>query len=267
MKTNRTVYIAIVFLLCTTLLFATLFAIQLQKGSTAQTGNYTNEMKIPYASDLNDNGANAVERQGDHIDSPYFYHADFYNTSPTDTLSILPHFKTIQQTSWWSCGVASAMMVLNYYDKLGGYTEETLAALRSDHSEQHIGTCLDQMIEMLSAIDGIQLETTYDYQENLDAIDMNWFREHIEAGIPIIIGWNDWGGHWQVAIGYDTMGTEYEGDDVLIVADPFDTTDHNQDGYGVYGIVRFINNFTFYDFFGEDELSDKCFLAVSVIDD
>lgn len=41
------------------------------------------------------------------------------------------------------------------------------------------------------------------------------------------------------------MGTEYEGDDVIIVADPFDTTDHNQDGYGVYGAERFIYNFTF----------------------
>ena len=43
-----------------------------------------------------------------------------------------------------------------------------------------------------------------------------------------------------MAIGYDTMGTEYEGDDVLIVADPFNTTDHNQDGYGVYDMERFI---------------------------
>ena len=25
------------------------------------------------------------------------------------------------------------------------------------------------------------------------------------------------------------------GDDVIIVAEPLDTTDHNQDGYGVYG--------------------------------
>jgi hypothetical protein len=41
-----------------------------------------------------------------------------------------------------------------------------------------------------------------------------------------MIGWNDWGGHWQVIIGYDTMGTEVEQDDVLIVADPYDTTDH-----------------------------------------
>ena len=48
------------------------------------------------------------------------------------------------------------------------------------------------------------------------------------------------------------------------MADSFDTTDHNQDGYGVYGAERFIYNFAFYDFFGDapDHLRDKCFVAV-----
>ena len=59
----------------------------------------------------------------------------------------------------------------------------------------------------------------------------------------------------------------YEGDDVIIVADPFDTTDHNQDGYGVYGAERFIYNFIFYDFFGDapEYARDKCFVAVSPV--
>ena len=70
----------------------------------------------------------------------------------------------------------------------------------------------------------------------------------------------------------DTIKARYsylfgEGDDVIIVADPFDTTDHNQDGYGVYGAERFIYNFTFFDFFGDatDHARDKCFVAVSPI--
>ncbi|NLB38430.1 MAG: hypothetical protein GX810_04175, partial [Clostridiales bacterium] len=60
--------------------------------------------------------------------------------------------------------------------------------------------------------------------------------------------------------GYDTMGTETEQDAVLIVADPYDTTDHNQDGYGVYPAERFYYNFTFYDFFEDEELNDMVFL-------
>lgn len=244
-------------------MFATLFGWQLSKsGSTAAGGNFTDEMKIPYAINMNDYGASAVERDGDHPDSPYFYDVDFYNAKSTDSLAILSQFPTIQQTSWWSCGISASMMVMDYFGELGDWNEETLAALRTDHSSLHDGTCLDQMIEIFDKVGGFELETTYDYADNLDAIDMKWFREHLEAGVPILIGWNDWGGHWQVAIGYDTMGTEYEGDDVLIVADSFDTTDHNQDGYGVYGMERFIYNFTYYDFFPADHLRDKCFLAV-----
>ena len=56
------------------------------------------------------------------------------------------------------------------------------------------------------------------------------------------------------------MGTETTQDDVIIVADPYDTTDHNQDGYGVYSAERFLYNFTFYNFFEEEELNDCCFL-------
>ena len=74
------------------------------KGSETH-GNYTDEMKIPYSVDLSqEDGADHVEREGDHKDSPYFSRLDFYNMKSTDTLTIIPKFKTMQQTSEWSCG-------------------------------------------------------------------------------------------------------------------------------------------------------------------
>lgn len=242
-----------------------IFSEGVKDASKPNGGNFTNEMKMDITYDYNDYGANAVDRKGDHEDSPYFSNVDFYHAKSTDSLSILPEFKTIQQTSWWSCGVSCVEMVLNYYGKLGEWNEKTLADLREDHSDIHMGTCLDQIIEMFDKVGGFELETTYDYRDNPDAINMAFIKQHIKDGIPVIIGWNDWGGHWQVVIGYDDMGTEYEGDDVIIVADSFDTTDHNQDGYGVYGAERFIYNFTFYDFFhDEGHLKDKCFVAAAL---
>ena len=69
-------------------------------------GNYSDEMKIPYSCDLSpDDGADSVERLGDHKNSPYFNTLDFYNMKSDDTLTILSNFKTQQQTSEWSCGV------------------------------------------------------------------------------------------------------------------------------------------------------------------
>lgn len=171
----------------------------------APTGNYTEEMKITGMKSLNDNGADLYNRIGDHEGLGYFYTVDIHNLKSTDTLSILPHFKTMNQTSWWSCGQASVLMVLEHYGVRGDWDEESLAALRTEHD--HIGTCLDQMIETLNGVSGFELVTTYDYVDDPDAINMTFFREQIAAGYPVLIGWNDWGGHWEVAIGYDTMGT------------------------------------------------------------
>lgn len=235
-------------------------------GQEASHGNYTDEMKIPYSCDLSqDDGADSVERQGDHQGSPYFNTLDFYNLESSDTLTILSRFKTQQQTSEWSCGVSSALMVLNWYGKLGNYNEESLAAYRSNGLEPG-ATSLSQLIEIFQGVGGFDLYSTYDCQDKVhEVFTFDYIQKTLAAGNPIMIGWNDWGGHWQVIIGYDTMGTETTQDDVVIVADPYDTTDHNQDGYGVYSAERFLYNFTFYNFFDDasGELNDMCFLVAT----
>ena len=226
-------------------------------------GNYTDEMKIPYACDLSESdGADSVERDGDHQDSPYFSRLDFYNMESSDTLTILTHFKTQQQTSEWSCGVTSALMVLNWFDRLGDRSEETLAAYRSNGLEPE-ATSLRQLVEIFEGVGGFDIYSRLDCgdDEVYEIFTFDYIRDTLAAGTPILVGWNDWGGHWQVIIGYDTMGTETTQDDVIIVADPYDTTDHNQDGYGAYGAERFLYNFTFYYFFDNGEPNDMCFLV------
>lgn len=228
------------------------------------SGNYSDEMKIPYTVDLDaEYGADSVERDGDHKDSPYFSTLDFYNMESTDTLTILTKFKTQQQTSEWSCGVSSVLMVLDWYDALDDYNEESLAKYRSNGVEPG-ATSLRQAIEIFEGAGGFDLYTTFDCVDNVyDVFTLDYIKETLAEGKPIMIGWNDWGGHWQVIIGYDTMGTKTPQDDVIIVADPYDTTDHNQDGYGVYGAERFIYNFTFYNFFDEAELNEMCFIVAT----
>ncbi len=230
-------------------------------------GNYSDEMKIEYDCDLSkDDGADSVERQGDHVDSPYFNRLDFYNMKSDDNLTILTHFKTQQQTSEWSCGVSSALMVLNWYGKLGNYNEETLAAYRSNGLKPE-GTSTSQLAEIFNGVGGFDLYSRLDCgdDEVYDIFTFDFIQKTLSEGNPIIVGWNDWGGHWQVIIGYDNMGTETTQDDVIIVADPYDTTDHNQDGYGIYSAERFLYNFTFYNFFDEEsgEPNDMCFLVAT----
>ncbi len=63
---------------------------------------------------------------------------------------------------------------------------------------------------------------------------------YLEKGIPVMVMWHEWGGHYQTIIGYDNMGTEGTCDDVILLMDPYDTTDHNQNGYVVESFERLI---------------------------
>lgn len=257
----------IVFALVSVLLFgaASAYAEAAPVLDSSPSPAYSDEMKIPYTVDLSpEDGADSVERAGDHQESPYFRHPDFYHMEDTDSLTILTGFRTQQQTSEWSCGVSSVLMVLDWYGKLGDHNEETLAAFRENGLTPG-ATTTRGMIKMLEGVGGFDIYSAFDAGEKVyEVFTLDYVRETLGEGKPILIGWNDWGGHWQVIIGYDTMGTETQQDDVLIVADPYDTTDHNQDGYGIYPAERFLYNFTFYDFFPDEELNDMCFIVPSL---
>ena len=258
-----------VYLIITLTIAATLI---MSVGCTS-SGNFTDEMKIPYGTDLSpDDGADSVERDGDHKDSAYFSTLDFYNMKDTDSLTILEKFKTQQQTSEWSCGVTTALMTLEWYGKLDGNDEVSLSEFRkpSEFGADRLpggsnpsATSLRQMVDIFEGIGGFNVFSTFDCDDVYETFTLEYIRNTLADGNPVLVGWNDWGGHWQAIIGYDTMGTDFESDDVIIVADPYDTTDHNQDGYGIYGAERFIYNFTFYNFFPDEELNDMTFLVVT----
>ena len=166
------------------------------------SGNYTDEMKIPYTVDLSEaDGADSVERQGDHVDSPYFSRLDFYHMTSTDTLTIISQFKTQQQTSEWSCGVSSALMVLNYYNILGDNNEETLAQYRSTGLTSGKGgtepssTSLKQLIDIFNGVGGFALTSSFDYADDdalAEAFTLEAIQSYLKDGAPIMIGWNDW---------------------------------------------------------------------------
>jgi hypothetical protein len=59
-------------------------------------------------------------------------------------------------------------------------------------------------------------------------------KENLSKDQPFAIAWRPNGGHWEVIIGYDNMGTDYLYDDVIIMADSGDTWDHYQEGYNVF---------------------------------
>ncbi|MDR0396447.1 MAG: C39 family peptidase [Oscillospiraceae bacterium] len=198
---------------------------------------------IPFPEDYEPwaDGASSYENSGDHFDSPYFTHPDFYNMESTGTLTILTNFDTYQQTTEWSCGPVAMLMSLHYMG-IDDYTEYQIAEMAAGLES---GNNPEQMVRFLKAV-GIPYETSPSgnglpdepvFQHGEEFIE--WTLKNLSDGYPIMVDWIDWGAHWQVIIGYDTMGTESFGDDVMIVADPYDTSDHYQDGYMIYGAERF----------------------------
>lgn len=240
-------------------------------------GNFTDENKMPYGNTakdiqkyykdteyLGDNGlagaaTGGYERSGDYNNSPYYKFFDFYNMEDNDTLKMLTNFRTVQQSTEWSCGLSSASMVMNWYGMLEDETEISLATQRQNGDTG--ATFLSGMEEVFT-----YMNDTYDQDwiwftnQDLDdpAGEESYIGDYclqagtsedwyglipylLENDIPMMIGWDEWGGHWQVIVGYDDMGTpDATQDDVLILADAYDTTDHNQDGYVIESFERLV---------------------------
>ena len=241
-------------------------------------------------------GADAYNNAGDNLNSKFYKAPDFYNMVSDDQITIIPKFKTMQQTTEWSCGNVTALMVL---ENLGikGFTEMQLAEMMGSSVDKDVegakpgsannffeyGTNVKQLYDFFITQKDLKvLETSYianpkaedltsendglstaDFgnikptfsssslyaSENSDTTEawvedakdsyfVKWLTGHLKEGRPIMVEWGDWDGHWQAIVGYDNNGTPSIGDDVLVFADPYDTSDHWQDGYYFYPLER-----------------------------
>lgn len=196
---------------------------------------------IPYPENFpttqDEDGADAYAGVLDHPESSYFTVNNFYNMESGGTLHILSGFETYQQTTEYTCGAASALMVLHRFGE-DNYDEMGVAKLAKTSEE--MGTSVEGLSDFFTG-KGWNVEAHADTEPRFADPDEAkvYLIEKLDAGIPVMVDWVDWGGHWQVVIGLDTCGTDDPYDDVLILADPYDITDHYQDGYYVYPFGRF----------------------------
>jgi len=205
---------------------------------------------IPYPDgyDTTSAGASSYDGCDDHFDGGYFQPLDVYNMKSGDSLTVIPKFETYQQTTEYTCGASSALMVMNHYGKYNPkkYDELTIAKMSGTSDETGVNSA--GLVKFFKKI-GWNVKTnpsdgsmTFDWENDYDnAIPafIKWVKKNLKNGTPIMVDWIDWSGHWQVIIGYDTMGTKQFGDDVIILADPYDTSDQYQDGYYTFGAERF----------------------------
>ena len=190
-----------------------------------------------YAPDLHKDGASSFGGITDHANSRYYVFNDYYNMVSDETLHILTHFETYQQTTEYTCGAACALMVLNWFGQKR-YHERLVGQLIE--SREGSGSTVENIADLFDLIGwNVECHAATDLKfDTIEGFERSVI-DYIDRGIPIMVDWVDWAGHWQVIIGIDTCGSDTPYDDVLIFADPYDITDHYQDGYYIFPMSRF----------------------------
>lgn len=207
-----------------------------------------------------------TEKNGetDQLTSNYHAFVDYYNMESTDTRLILKGYRAFQQTMASSCGICSTLSVLNYYgldvniyDEL--FLTEKYCEVNDVATIYNVGVGATGLKKLVGSLGFVAEGRSYARDSFVNANSMlfptydkfiNWVKTNLSKGTPMPISWRPHGGHWEVIIGYDNMGTDYIYDDVIVLADSHDTWDHYQDGYNTLPAALFYSqwyngNFTY----------------------
>ncbi|MFA4825049.1 MAG: papain-like cysteine protease family protein [Methanoregula sp.] len=162
----------------------------------------------------------------------YYTGIDFDTLKSNDHLTVIPLKSYRQQMTNYSCGAAAAMTVMSWYKNPVNNT---------DADEERISREMFSNVTEKTGINPEQVAAWF----NRQGMNATWgtggtremLRNNLKNGIPTMVEWMDWGGHWVVVVGYDTRGTETVWDDVIIFADSVDCHDDRVDGvtYANYG--------------------------------
>ena len=217
---------------------------------------------IPYpeGTDTKSEGASSAPANINHDFSIYFDTlTDYFTLKSNNNRVILSNYPTYQQTRENTCGPAAALTVLWYYGN-HDYDEKSLAkGMRT--KPYPIGTNTRDMAYYLKSI-GFHVESSLDSKPIADYKGFQDFvLGNLKKGRPIMVENVEWGGHWRVIIGYDTMGTKSPLDDTLVMMDSYDTGDHRQDGYTVANGERFFSMWFDHSMLPEDQRTQPWIVA------
>ena len=99
-------------------------------------------------------------------------------------------------------------------------------------TDTHVGTSPSNIVKFLreigwnfqNSLDNPSFEISNDFQK--------FVIKNLSEGKPILVEKVEFDGHWGVIIGIDTIGTgNILYDNILIIEDSYDTSDHKKDGY------------------------------------
>jgi hypothetical protein len=169
------------------------------------------------------------------LPEPRYYTGIHFDTlKSSDNLTAIPLKSYRQQMTNYSCGAAAAMTVMSYYG---------IPANNTDADEDRIAHEMNRNVSDTTGINPEQI-TSWFHRNGWNATwktggSRQMLRQNLENGIPTMVEWMDWGGHWVVVVGYDTRGTDILWDDVIIFADSVDSHDDRVDGVTYFNYGEF----------------------------
>ena len=170
-----------------------------------------------------------------HLPPPQYYTGiDFFTLKSDNNRTVIPLKSFRQQVTNYSSGAVAAMTVMSYYG---------IAVNNTDGDEVRIAHEMYPGVSEKAGITPAQIAQWF----RRNGWNATWgtggsrdlLRRNLESGIPTIVAWMDWGGHWVVVSGYDTRGTETVRDDVILFADPADCHDDRADGVTYFNYGEF----------------------------
>ena len=166
--------------------------------------------------------------------------ANYYEMKPSPWYVSLG-VRGYQQTTDYTCAPAAVMSLLHWYkllpDKeLNAQTEMRIAREMGtrDMQSPQPGTTTKEIVKWLDS-NGFVVLTGQDGTLEL-------VRSYLNKGIPVLVEWIDWGGHWVVATGYHAAyESPAKGPDTIFFADPAShwSNPNNPDGISSFNAWRF----------------------------
>ncbi|MFC4893105.1 peptidase C39 family protein [Pseudofrancisella aestuarii] len=135
---------------------------------------------------------------------------------PSDKNITMLNIQDYQQTTDYTCGPAAIMTLMHYYGLLkdSDMNKETEIKIAEELKiDNDYGTTPENMANWLKT-HGLEVE-----QGTNGNIQM--LVDNLNKGIPTLVDWIDWGGHWVLVTGYQKLGNSVDDDkDLIFFTDP-----------------------------------------------
>ena len=159
--------------------------------AAANNATVTENRLIPYPSSyiITSSGAAAYRGIGNVADSPYYLAPDFFSMTSTSSLTLLPRYKTYQQTTEITCGPAAALTVLYHF---GDTTWEEYKIANIMGTKPKIGTDTSGMVKFFQSIGWVvQSSLTATGKDDASFTSVNQFKDFVIANLrrntPIMV--------------------------------------------------------------------------------